>query len=212
MLAVGALVVISAVIAGFVIFAGSEPAPEPEAAPPVRATGDAVVVGKSSAPAKVVVYEDFASPESRAFEMASRDFLRIEAGRGQVLVEYRPFLATPGGFGADALQAWSGVLGAATPKQALAFHDVLFDRQPASGSPTPSELVTWAEDKGIRDEKVHAAMAQPDDSFVSTAGRAARGAGADHTPYVVLDGTPVSGDSPVALADALQRRLLQLAH
>ena len=210
---VGGLALISAVIAGLVIFSSGEgPADKPEAAAPIHAGDASLSVGKSDAASKVVVYEDFASPQSREFEMGSRDFLRIEAAQGTVQVEYRPFTTGAGGYSADALQAWGGVLAAGTPKQALAFHDVLFDRQPASGSPTPSELVTWAEDKGIHDKAVQAAMAQPGDALAAAAGQAAREAGATRPPFVVLDGKPLSADSPTALADALQRRILELEH
>lgn len=210
---IGGLALISAVIAGLVIFSSGEgPADKPEAVAPVHAGDASLTVGKSDASTKVVVYEDFGGPQSREFEMASRDFLRIEAAQGSVQVEYHPFMAGAGGYSADALQAWGGVLGAGTPKQALAFHDVLFDRQPESGSPTPSELVTWAEDKGIHDKSVHAAMAQPGGALVSAADQAAREAGATSPPFVVLDGKPLSADSPTALADALQRRILELEH
>jgi protein-disulfide isomerase len=208
---IGGLALISAVIAGLVIFSSGEgPADKPEAAAPIRAGDASLSVGKTDAPSKVVVYEDFASPQSREFETGSRDFLRIEAAQGRVQVEYRPFATGSSGYTADALQAWGGVLTAGTPKQALAFHDVLFDRQPASGSPTPSELVTWAEDKGIHDKAVHAAMAQPGDALAAAADQAAREAGATRPPFVVLDGKPLAADSPTALADALQRRILEL--
>ena len=83
-------------------------------------------------------------------------------------MEYRPYVGD-GAYSADALQAWGRVLGAGTPRQALAIHDMLFDRQPDSGSPTPSELVTWAQDAGIRKKSVLAAMAQPDDQLVAAA-------------------------------------------
>ena len=210
---IGGLALISAVIAGLVIFSSGEgPADKPEAAAPARAGDVSLTVGRRDAPTRVVVYEDFGSPGSRELEMASRDFLRIEAAQGSVQVEYRPFAAGAGAYSTDALQAWGGVLSAGTPKQALAFHDVLFDRQPSSGSPTPSELVTWAEDTGIRAKSVHAAMAQPGDALAAAAGRAAREAGATHPPFVVLDGKTLSADSPTALADALQRRILELAH
>jgi hypothetical protein len=205
---IGTLVVISAVIAALVIFSsGDGSAPKPAAVAPVRAGQASVSVGHGDAPTKVVVYEDFAGPRSREFEIASRDFLRIEAARGSVQVEYQPF--APGtGYSSDALQAWGGVLSAGTPKQALAFHDVLFDRQPSSGSPTPSELVSWAQDKGIDDQRVHAAMAQPDDALAATADQAAHSAGASSPPLVTLDGKALSAASPTALADALQRRIL----
>ena len=213
LMALGALGVISAVIAALVIFSSGEgPADKPEAAAPVRAGEASLTVGRSDAPTKVVVYEDFASPESREFEIASRDFLRIEAARGSVQVDYRPFVAGSDAYSTDALQAWGGVLSAGTPKQALAFHDVLFDRQPSSGSPTPSELVTWAQDKGIDSRRVQAAMAQPADALAAAAARAAHEAGASRAPYVLLGDTPLSASSPTALADALQRRILALGH
>jgi protein-disulfide isomerase len=208
---IGVLAVLSAVIAALVIFSNAEaPAKKPEAAAAVRADDESLHVGSSDAPTKVVVYEDFASPQSREFEIASRDFLRIEAARGKVQVEYRPFAVGDDGYSTDALQAWAGVLGAGTPNQALAYHDVLFDRQPSTGSPTPSELVTWAEDKGISSQGVHAAMAQPDDALAAAAARAAQAAGATRPPMVVLGGTPLTADSPTGLADALQRRILEL--
>jgi protein-disulfide isomerase len=205
---IGALIIISAVIAALVIFSSGEgPARKPVAVAPVRASDTTLTIGPGSADTKVVVYEDFASPQSREFEIASRDFLRIEAARGSVQVEYRPF-AHDTGYSADALQAWGGVLAAGTPKQAMAFHDVLFDRQPSSGTPTPSQLVTWAEDKGIDSNRVHAAMAQPADDLAAAAGQAARTAGVTAPPLVTLDGTTLSADSPTALADTLQRRIL----
>jgi len=208
----GILAVISAVIAGLVIFSSAEePADKPPAVAAVRAGTASMTVGRNDAPTKVIVYEDFASPRSREFEIASRDFLRIEAARGATRVEYRPYVGD-GAYSADALQAWGGVLGAGTPKQALAIHDVLFDRQPDSGSPTPSELVTWAQDAGIRKKSVLAAMAQPDDQLVADAARAAREAGATEPPLVVVDGTPLKASTPTALADALQRRILELDH
>jgi len=207
---IGALAAISVVVAALVIFSSGEgPAEKPEPAAAVSAGDQSLVVGKSTAPVKVVVYEDFASPESRGFEIASRDFLRIEAARGSVQVEHRPFSASTADYSREALQAWAGVLRAGTPEQALAFHDVLFDRQPASGAPTPSELVTWARESGIRDDAVFEAMATPDEELVAAAGRAARDAGADTTPLVVLDGTPVTAGSPTDLADKVQRAILE---
>ena len=208
------VVVLSAVVAGFVIFSGGgDSTTAAPVAVPAKASGQALVVGSNDkAKYKVVVYEDFLCPYCRQFETSSRDFLRIEAAQGTVQVEYRPFTTGAGGYSADALQAWGGVLAAGTPKQALAFHDVLFDRQPASGSPTPSELVTWAEDNGIHDKAVQAAMAQPGDALAAAAGQAARQDGATRPPFVVLDGKPLSADSPTALADALQRRILELEH
>lgn len=209
LLVIGGLAAISVVIAALVVFSNSQaPAEKPEAAAPVRAGDQSVVVGRSGAPTKVVVYEDFASPESREFEIASRDFLRIGAARGRVQVEYRPFVASTAGYSSGAMQAWGAVLRAGTPKQALAFHDVLFDRQPSSGDFAADQLATWAEDAGIDDVDVLAAVSQPDEALVASANRAAREAGLRRPPLVLLDGVPLSAPSPTDLADALQRRVL----
>ena len=210
LLVIGGLVAISVVVAALVIFSSSETAAKKPAPPAsVHVDQQSLLVGRSTARTRVEIYEDFASPGSRELEMSSRDFLRIEAARGSVRVEYHPFLSAGTEYSRVALQAWAGVLASGTPKQALAFHDLLFDRQPASGSPTPSQLVEWAQSKGIHRNEVFAAMAKPDPAFVAAAGRAARKAGADRPPLVVLDGTPVRASSPTAVADMLQRSVLR---
>lgn len=211
LLVIGALLAISAVVAGLVIFSSGEaPAEKPESSAVVRAAGPSLLVGPDDAPAKVVVYEDFGSQESRSFAIASRDFLRIEAARGAVQVAYRPFVEGSGGYSAEAFQAWAAVLDAGTPKQALAFHDVLLDRRPASGSPTPSELVAWAAEVGAEGDGVQSAMATPDQDTVAAAARAASAAGATRVPTVVVDGKAMPVTTPIELADELQRALLRV--
>jgi hypothetical protein len=69
--------------------------------------------------------------------------------------------------------------------------------------------VTWAKDVGVRDDAVFAAMATDDEELVAQAARAAREAGADRTPLVLLDGEPVTAETPTGLADALQRAILR---
>ena len=86
-----ALGVVSAAIAGVVIFSsGGSTAPPAEPEAKLRTCGESLTLGSSDAPTKVVVYEDFSNRQSRDFETASRDFLRVEAAQGKVLVEYRP--------------------------------------------------------------------------------------------------------------------------
>jgi protein-disulfide isomerase len=209
LIVLGVLGVISAVIAGLVIFSSGEgPAQKPEAVAPVRAGDQAVLVGKSSAPTKVTVYEDFGDPESRALEIASRDFLRIDAAQGHVQVEYRPFVAGDDLYSADAGAAWVALLGSGTPKQALTFHDLVFDRQPEPGATEKPDFVSWAAATGINEKSVLDAMASPDATLTEGANQAAARAGITRAPVVLVDGKPVTADSPVALADKLQRMLL----
>jgi hypothetical protein len=209
LIVVGVLAAISVVVAALVIFSsGGEPAEKPAARAEVRATDHALVVGRDDASSKVVVYENLGSADSRELDLASRDFLRIEAARGQVQVTYVVYSPGDADYGAEALRAWAGVLSAGTPQQALAFKDVLLDRQSDAGTPTPSQLVEWAKDAGIRAADVHAAMARDNTTYVDAANQAASSAGARLGPLVVLDGKPLSADSPTALADRLQREVL----
>ena len=211
LLVVGILLAVSVVIAGLVVLSGgSEPATPPAPTAAVAVEDRALVVGPDDARATVVVHEDFGSPESRAFDIASRDFLRIEAARGVVQVRYLPFAADDDGYAVAALEAWSGIATRGTPEQALAFHDVLVDRQPDPGSATPDEFLAWAADAGIEDPDALEAIDSPDGGFVARAGAAAAEAGVRRAPVVLLDGRPVTGPTPVAMAERLQRALLAL--
>ena len=204
-----ALGVLSAVIAGVVIFSsGGSTAPPDDPEAKLRASGESLTVGTSGAPTKVVVYEDFGGRQSRDFETASRDFLRVEGAQGKVLVEYRPF-SPADGYSRRALEAWAAVLEGGTPKQALAFHDELFDRQPASGSvPAASELEAWAGDAGVGKGLASDAVERADPDFVEAALRSARAAGVGAAPTVLVDGKPFGSGNGVELADQLQRKIL----
>ena len=205
-----ALGTVSVVIAAVVIFSsgGSTTRPEdPEAS--LRASGESLIMGDADAPTKVVVFEDFGNRQSREFEIASRDFLRLEAAQGSVLVEYRPFhLAV--GYSLRALHAWAAVLEGGTAKQAMTFHDELFDRQPAAGAAPPSdaELEAWAVDAGVDEGLVSEALERPDSAFAEAARESARAAGVETAPTVLVDGERLGPETGVELADQLQRTIL----
>ena len=209
LIVIGALVALSVVIAALVIFtSGGNPARKPEAAAEVRLGEQAVIVGRDGAGTEVVVYEDFASPESRELAIASRDFLEIEAARGSVEVEYRPVAFEDDAYSRDAITALAGVLRTGTPAQGLSFHDLLFDRQPDPGSDVMPEFRDWARDDGIDDTDVLEAVDADDAEFVAKANQAAADAGVNRIPTVLVDGEPLTAGSPTALADKLQRLLL----
>jgi protein-disulfide isomerase len=203
----GGLALVSAVVAAVVIVSsgGSTTSPEAPVAP-VRAGERSVFVGSAKASATVVVYEDFGSAESRAFDLASRDFLRDEAARGDVRVEYRP-VALDGDRGSRALTAWGAVLAQGRPMDALAFKDLLFDQPPGTDA-APADLRALAKKAGVKDAAVLAGVAGADSGWATSATKAATAEGVPTTPTVLLDGKPVSATTPVALADELQRRVL----
>ena len=57
------------------------------------------------------------------------------ADKGTVQVEYRPFHLLQDDYSTRALSAWAAVLEQGTPKQALSFHDLLYDNQPYEAAP-----------------------------------------------------------------------------
>lgn len=169
LLSLGVLLLTSVVIAAVVIVGGlgdsSPPVVEPVAQ--VRISGRSMLVGDPGAGTRVEVREDFGSQGSRAFDLASRDFLRIVAAQGKVLVTYRPVRAS-GSYGQEAMRSWAAATDTGDPARALALHDRIFDRQPVATTPRTDPL-----------------------------------------PVVSLDGARLAATDGTALADRLQRRLLQ---
>jgi protein-disulfide isomerase len=134
------LVVLAAVVAAGVLLSGGDKPASAGPAPKAVAAGQALKVGDNpDAKVKVVVYEDFLCPYCREFEAATRSFIRKDAEEGKVLVEYRPFHLLQDEYSTRALTAWGAVLQKGTGRQALAFHDLLYDKQPyEQDAPTSS--------------------------------------------------------------------------
>ncbi len=208
LIGIAVLGVVSAVIAGVVIFSsgGSTKRAEDPVAK-LRTSGESLIVGDSGAATEVVVYEDFGNRQSREFEIASRDFLEVEAAQGDVVVEYHP-LPQAKGYSLLATQAWAAVLANGTAKQAMAFHAELFDRQPADGAAAAAQLEEWAAAAGVDEGLVTDALEQPDSAFVEAARQSARAAGITSAPTVLIDEKPSGSGTGVELADQLQRKIL----
>ena len=157
---------------------------------------------------KVVVYEDFLCPYCRQFETSSRDFLRAAAQKGTVQIQYRPFHLLPDSYSTRALTAWAAVLQQGTPKQALRFHDLLYDDQPYEQDPNKpgtSKLQTWAKQAGVSSSSVLSAMGASDPSYVTAADAAASKAGVTGTPTVFVNGQELAGTSISSMVDNLER-------
>src|ERR1700712_3898904 len=165
------LVVLAAVVAAGVLLSGGDKAPA-SAGPSPKAVsrGNALVVGDDpDAKVKVVVYEDFLCPYCREFESSTRPWLRKDAEAGKVLVEYRPFHLLQDPYSTLALTAWGAVLQKGTGKQALAFHDLLYDKQPYesdANKPGIDKLVSWAKQSGVKDDTVLNAMRKDNAAFI----------------------------------------------
>ena len=202
------LVVLAAVVAAGVLFSGGDKdEASTSAQPKAVASGQALKVGDNAdAKVKVVVYEDFLCPYCREFESATRKFIRQDAEDGKVLVEYRPFHLLQDPYSTLALTAWGAVLQNGTAKQALAFHDLLYDKQPYENDadkPDIDELTDWAKKAGVKDDKVLAAMREENPEFVKATDLAASEANVQGTPTVVVNDQVLEG-SPAELADQVK--------
>ncbi|RLV49761.1 disulfide bond formation protein DsbA [Nocardioides mangrovicus] len=171
--------------------------------------GDAMVVGNNpDARVKVTVYEDFLCPYCREFETSSRDFLHADAAAGKVLITYRPFHLLSEDYSREALVAWGQVLNHGTGKQALKFHDLLYDNQPyetASSFPDAADLRKLAAKAGVS-SSVQKLIGDDDGSFYDEAQQSA--SGIDSTPTVMVDGKQFAqGQSIDALVSALEKKI-----
>jgi protein-disulfide isomerase len=205
------VLVLSAIVAGGVIFTSSGgTTPKPTASAAASVSGQALVVGRKDAEHTVVVYEDFLCPYCRQFETSTRDFLRADAQKGLVQVEYRPFHLLQDDYSSRSLSAWAAVLQHGSPQQALRLHDLLYDKQPYENDPTKpdaDQLAAWAKQSGVTDSAVLDATKRADAAFVQAADAAAAEAGVSGTPTVLVDGQPLGGASITDMVNQLERTL-----
>jgi protein-disulfide isomerase len=174
--------------------------------PPVAAGTASLEMGDPNAPVKIVIYEDFLCPFCRELESSTRDFLRENAAKGKVLVEYQPInLLTRFPYSAKALNAWAAVLKNKGPKAALELHDLLYEHQPyeeSSGNVTDSQIASWVKQAGADTDAVRQAMKAPDTAFFAAAQQAMTDANVTSTPTVFVNGEELP---PTGVADMVSK-------
>lgn len=157
------------------------------------ATSDdySLVVGKDSAPHKIVVYEDFICPICGILEATAGERLNTLIDDGTVQIDYRPiaFLST---YSDEALNAVFVVRDQAGVEVAKKFHDILFANQPdesASSFPGSDWFVEKAVEAGATEAQVKAGIENGTEAGTAKAATAASSkAGVDGTPTILLDG------------------------
>ena len=98
------------------------------------------------------------------------------------------------------------VLDESGPEVAKAFHDLLFDNQPAEQGPFPSkdDLVDLAVEAGATEADVRPGIEDMAfEGWVDAAGDAASKAGVNSTPTVFVDGEKVEGQTMAEIAEAM---------
>lgn len=209
---IGVLAAIALIVGGgFLVNSLRDPTKDVAAAAPKVGSPYGVTIGPSSAPHKVVVYEDFLCPICGEFEKKSNTELAALADEGKVQVEYRPFVLLDriGPYSSRAALVFGVVLDKSGPEVAKKLHDLLFANQPSEEGPYPSkdDLVELAGQAGA-DVDVVAAGVDSDEGtdWVVDATGAAEDLGVDSTPTVILDGVPFTNGRN---ADELAANLLE---
>ncbi|RNL63166.1 disulfide bond formation protein DsbA [Nocardioides marmoriginsengisoli] len=195
----GILVVLGAIVAAGAWYSSDDTAPGDNSSVEVAIGDGSVLVGKTTAPVKVVVYEDFLCPYCRELEDSTREFLRENAAKGKVQVEYRPInLLTQTTYSARALNAWAAVLKNASPNAALKLHDLFYENQPYEGSAdktTDADIAKLVTKAGGDNAAVRKAMKTQDTAFFAAASQAMTDQGIQGTPTVFVDGKELTGSS-----------------
>jgi protein-disulfide isomerase len=162
---IGAVVVAIAIIAGVMFWVTSKKDTTGEAVgssgTPSNLTGTYnVVIGKSSAPDTIKLYEDLQCPICKSFEELAGQKLQDAIAAGQVKVDYHmvAFLdrSSTTNYSSRALNAAMAVLSTAGPDAFLKFHTLAYENQPAEGSAgvPDATLIDWAVQSGADSAKV----------------------------------------------------------
>jgi protein-disulfide isomerase len=159
LLVVGAVVVAIAIIAVVLVGVSNKKDTTGEAVgaggTPKNLTGAySVMIGKSSAPTTIKVYEDLQCPICKSFEEVAGAQVQQGIAYGKVRVDYHmvAFLdrESTTNYSSRALNAAMAVLSTAGPDAFLKFHTIAYQNQPAEGSAgvPDSTLVDWAVQAG----------------------------------------------------------------
>jgi protein-disulfide isomerase len=166
-----------------------------------------VVIGKSSAPDTVKLYEDFQCPICKDFEAYTGEQVRQGIADGKVKVDYHmvAFLDdhSTTAYSSRALNAAMAVLSTAGPDAFLKFHTTAYANQPDEGSAgvPDSTLIQWAFEAGadeaevtplINDDVYHQWVVNATDQMSKD--------GVNGTPTVFINGEN-QGANPQAAAD-----------
>jgi protein-disulfide isomerase len=190
----GIIVLLGAIVAGGAWYgSGGNDKPSSASGLPTLSAGEvSLKMGKSDAPVKVVIYEDFQCPICRELESATRTFLRENAAKGKVYVEFQPIhLLSTLPYSGKALNAWAAVLHSASPEAALKLHDLLYDNQPYeqdSASITDEQIAGWVKEAGGDNATVREALKTRDDTFFTVVDNLMRSEGIQGTPTVYVNG------------------------
>jgi protein-disulfide isomerase len=177
----------------------------------VTAETTSLKVGPDSAPVKVTIYEDFLCPYCRQLEQSTREFLRDNAAKGKVQVEYRPVnILTQTTYSARAMNAWAAVLNNASPTAALKLHDLFYENQPYeqnADDTTDADIMKLVKQAGGENSAVDVAVKTQDQAFFTASATGATDVGLTGTPTVLINGKKLDNLSVDDIVSEIEKRV-----
>jgi len=177
------------------------------AAAPRNLVDGGVLLGQASAPVTVTTYEDFQCPACRSFESVTGPTLEQLQSSGRVKVVSRPVSildrASQDEYSTRSLNAAACLVDVA-PQAYPEFYDALFAQQPEEGGPglPDAQLVALAQEAGAPDIST-CVRDRTFEAWTRTTTDQASRDGLQGTPYVLVDGSPLTDPTPEALTAAV---------
>jgi protein-disulfide isomerase len=209
---VAAVVVVAAVLVTIAV-QNSRTATAANAAVPANTvdSGQVVVVGQTTAPVTIDLYEDFQCPVCQNFESTTGSTLASLVSAGTVQLHYHgmAFLDTSANdkYSTRALNAAAAVVNAAGPDAFQKFHDLLYANQPPEGGSglTDDQLVSYAQQAGASGSAVESAIRDLTyGDWVKEVTDQASKDGVNQTPTVKVDGQQLEDLSVSGVTSAVQ--------
>ena len=180
---------------------------------PANITNGAFVDGEASAPVTIRVYSDYLCPVCQQFEAQNAAQIAGWVAEGKVKMEYKPVaildrLSTDE-YPTRAASA-SFVVADTTPSSWVAFHQLLFQNQPAENGPglTDYQLVDLAVQAGASEATVREAIESQKFAGFATQQTEAATSGPDKvtgTPTVMVNGELMKNWSAESLKAAVDK-------
>jgi protein-disulfide isomerase len=216
LLVVGAVVAAVAIIFGVLFFVQTKSDKTGQtvgaSGTPKNLTGTYdVVIGKSSAPTTVKLYEDLQCPICKEFEQVAGQKVLTAIQTGRIKVDYHmvAFLdrESSTNYSSRALNAAMAVLSTAGPDAFLKFHTLAYANQPAEGSAglPNSTLISWAVQAGADQATVTPLInGNVYHQWVLNATDQMSRDGVNGTPTIYINGKNQGSNVQVAVANLLK--------
>ena len=181
----------------------------PTAVPAQAREDGAIRVGPADAAQVITVVEDFQCPVCKRFEADAAATLADLVAGGDVAIDYRPIAildrVSTTRYSTRAASA-AYCVADSDPARWVAWHDAMFERQPAEGGAGLSDdgILDIAASVGIdRAAVADCVTGNTYADYVTAKTRDGAAAGIDRTPTVLIGGTEIRNPTPAALRAAL---------